>query len=173
MRKIWLWIVATLIVAGVVHGFTLVAAPGFIMHKVLARMGPVNQMQHQGRVTAAARKVVRPSPDLLYSICPFDLAQGALHVTAKVPSGTYWSVSVFDDDTNNFFVRNDRQVKGAIDFVLLPPKGATGVVLPKNATTVRSPSLKGLVLLRTLIPNDAAFAQVDAVRRQAACALIR
>lgn len=142
------------------------------MHKVLARMGPVNQMQHQGRVTAQSRQVVRPSPDLLYSICPFDLAHGALHVTAKVPPGTYWSVSVFDDDTNNFFVRNDRQVKGAIDFVLLPPKGAAAV-LPKNATTMHSPSLKGLVLFRTLIPNEAAFAKVDAVRRQAACALTR
>ncbi|HTO39504.1 MAG TPA: DUF1254 domain-containing protein [Rhizomicrobium sp.] len=172
MRKIWPWIVATLVVAAVVHGFTLVAAPGFIMGKVLARMGPVNQMQHQGQVTAASRQVVRPSPDLLYSICPFDLSAGPLRVTAKVPPGTYWSVSIFDADTNNVFVRNDRQVQGGIDLVLVR-KADAGRAVPKGATAVPLPSVKGLVLFRTLIQNEADFAAIDAVRRQARCGTLR
>lgn len=175
MRTIWLWIVAVLVVAAVVHGFTLVAAPGFIMGKVLARLGPVNQIQHQGQVTAASRQVVRPSPDLLYSVCPFDLSAGPLRVTAKVPPDTYWSVSIFDADTNNFYVRNDHQVQGGIDLVLVDKKSAGGAdrALPKGATAVPSPSVKGLVLFRTLIQKEANFAAIDAVRRQARCGTIR
>lgn len=170
MRKVWPWIVAVLVVAAVVHYFTLIAAPGFIMGKVLARMGPVNQMQHQGQVTAASRQVVRPSPDLLYSICPFDLSAGPLRVTAKVPPGTYWSVSIFDADTNNFYVRNDSQVQGGID-LLLVDKAAAKSAVPKGAVVVPSPSVKGLVLFRTLIQDEADFAAIDAVRRQARCAV--
>src|SRR6185312_10462528 len=162
MRRAAFWIVATLAVAAVVHYFTLVRAPGFIMNKVMMRMGEVNHIHHQGRVTDKSRSVVRPAPDLLYSICPFDLSKGALHVTGKVPAGTYWSVSIFDSDTNNFYVKNDRQVKGSVDLLITTP--AQDVRRPKGATEVISPSVKGLVLFRTLISDEKSFAGVDAAR---------
>lgn len=171
MRRALLWIAAALAVAAVVHYFTLTATPGFIMNKVMMKMGPVNEIHHMDRVTAASRGVVRPSPDLLYSVCPFDLSQGALHVTAKVPVGTYWSVSIFDADTNNFFVKNDRQVKGSIDLMVMLPM--TDVKMPANSRQVLSPSAKGLVLFRTLIADENGFAALDAVRRTARCDLVR
>jgi uncharacterized membrane protein len=171
MRRAAFWIVATLAVAAVVHYFTLVRTPGFIMNRVMMRMGEVNHIHHQGRVTAASRGVVRPSPDLLYSVCPFDLSQGALHVTAKVPQGTYWSVSIFDSQTNNFYVMNDRQVKGAVDLVVMT--GLTDVRIPGDATKIISPTAKGLVLFRTLINDEKNFAAIDRLRRTANCELIR
>jgi uncharacterized membrane protein len=171
MRRAAFWIVATLAVAAVVHYFTLVRTPGFIMNKVMMRMGEVNHIHHQGRVTANSRGVVRPSPDLLDSVCPFDLSQGALHVTGKVPAGTYWSVSIFDADTNNFYVKNDRQAKGSVDLLVTTP--TNDVRRPKGATEVISPTAKGLVLFRTLINDEKDFAAIDAVRRTANCELIR
>jgi uncharacterized membrane protein len=171
VKRAAFWIATTLAVAAVVHYFTLVGAPGFIMNKVMMKMGAVNAIHHQGRVTALSRGVVRPSPDLLYSVCPFDLTQGALHVTAKVPAGTYWSVSIFDANTNNFFVKNDKQAKGAIDLVVMLPM--TDVKMPAGAAQVTSPSAKGLVLFRTLINDESNFAAIDAVRRTADCELLR
>lgn len=170
MRRAAFWIVATLAIAAVVHYFTLVGTPGFIMDRVMMKMGAVNEIHHQARVTANSRAVVRPSPDLLYSICPFDLSQGALHVTAKVPPGTYWSVSIFDADTNNFFVKNDSQAKGAIDLMVMLPM--TDVKMPRGTTQVLSPSAKGLVLFRTLVGDEKDFAAIDAVRRGARCDLV-
>jgi uncharacterized membrane protein len=170
MRRWAFWIAATVAVAAVVHYFTLVSAPSFIMGRVLPRMGAVNEIHHMGRVTAASHAVVRPSPDLLYSVCPFDLSKGALHITAKVPVGTYWSVSLFDSNTDNFFVRNDRQVKGAVNLLLMMPM--TDVKRPEGAQVVQSPTPKGLVLFRTLITDDKSFAAIDAVRRTADCTLI-
>ena len=52
-------------------------------------------------VDADSREVVRPSPDLLYSGCPFDLSAGPLRVTAVMPD-TYYSISAFGDNTDNF-----------------------------------------------------------------------
>ncbi len=171
LRRAALWIAATLAVAAVVHYFTLVATPGFIMNKVMMKMGPVNTIHHQGRVTAASRGVVRPSPDLLYSVCPFDLTDGALHVTAKVPPSTYWSVSIFDANTNNFFVKNDKQAKGSVDLMVMLPM--TDVKMPSGTQQVLSPSAKGLVLFRTLISDEKSFAAIDAVRRTANCEFLR
>lgn len=171
MRKAALCMAALLAVAAVVHYFTLVGTPGFIMNRVMMRMGEVNTIHHGVRVTAQSRGVVRPSPDLLYSVCPFDLADGALHVTAPVPQGTYWSVSAFDDQTNNFFVRNDRQVKGKVDILLTTSH--VDVKRPQGAQKIVSPTTKGLVIFRTLIDDEKNFAALDAVRRKARCTFIR
>ena len=62
-----------------------------------------------------ARAIVRPSPDLLYAGCAFDLADGPLRIQATVPRDTYWSLSMFAANTDNFFVVNDRAAKSALD----------------------------------------------------------
>jgi uncharacterized membrane protein len=160
------WIVATLAVAAVVHLGTVWYLPHFVMGRALAQMGAANTIHHGRRADASSHGVVRPSPDLLYSSCPYDLSKGPLRVHAPVPTGTYWSVSAFDDNTNNFFVENDRQAKGGVvDFVLRGP----GQHAQPRDTVVRAPSERGLILFRTLIDDEAKFAQIDAQRRQATC----
>jgi len=166
LRKSLPWIAATLVIAIAVHFASMMALPRFVMDRALAKMGTPNTIHHGKRVDAGARAVVRPSPDLLYSTCPFDLSKGPLRVRAAVPPGTYWSVSAFDDATNNFFVENDRQAKASmVDFTLIGPhqdKRPLGAV-------VRSPSERGLILFRTLIDDEKNFAALDAARRQTTC----
>jgi uncharacterized membrane protein len=150
-------------------------APRLIMRVAVSRMGAVNAIHHQPRVTAASRWVVRPSPDLLYSACPFDLTNGPLFVTAAVPANTYWSVSVFDADTNNIFALNDKQTKGNFVqlLVVAPNAGQRGSrwkgLVNGPIFAAKSPTNHGLVLFRTLISNEKDFAKIDAVRRQANC----
>jgi uncharacterized membrane protein len=166
MRK-WLpWILATLVVAMAVHLASVWVLPHVVMSRAIALMGAPNTIHHGTRADASSHGVVRPSPDLLYSTCPFDLSRGPLRVRAPVPAGTYWSVSLFDAETNNFYVLNDRQAHGAVDFILVGPhqdKQPRGHV-------VRAPTERGLVLFRTLIDDETDFAALDAARRQATCA---
>jgi uncharacterized membrane protein len=168
----WPWLAATLIVALIVHFATILALPHFVMSRTLAEMtrhADFNAIRHPPRATASARGVVRPSPDLLYSTCPYDLSQGPLLVWARVPHGTYWSVSAFDAETNNFFVRNDRQAtNGEVRFVLLAPRDERKG-LANEALMVSSPSQRGVVLFRTLINDEANLAEFDSERRQARC----
>jgi uncharacterized membrane protein len=164
------WSLATLVIAVLAHMASMHFAPRFIMHVAMHRMGAVNTMHHQGRVSADSRGVVRPSPDLLYSACPFDLTHGPLLVTAPVPQGTYWSVSVFDADTNNVFALNDGQVKSkTISLVVIGPN-VNDKSLPSGSAKIMLKTEHGLVLFRTLIGNEKDFARLDAVRRQAKCA---
>jgi uncharacterized membrane protein len=172
----WFFIVATVAIAIGVHAVTLALLPNFVMAQLLdrlAREGGYNTMHHASRADDNSRIIVRPSPDLLYSICPFDLnsAHGAVHVQADVPDGTYWSVSLFSDNTNNFFVENDRQAKrGRVDFVIVGPR--TGTVDDTDRWTppqIYSPSIKGLVLVRTLINDESRFAEIDQARRRVTC----
>lgn len=169
LRDWMLWVGAALVIAVIVHVGTVSAIPQFIMSTALPRMGTVNAIHHGVRVDSDSRGVVRPSPDLLYSSCPYDLSKGPLLVRATIPAGTYWSVSAFDENTDNFFVRNDRQSRSrTIEFIVTGPL-PSNTPLPPRDEIVLSPTLKGLILFRTLVSDDNDLARVDAVRRQATC----
>ena len=164
------WLAATLLIAAAVHVASVWALPRLIMIRtitMIARNGGINTMAHGRRPDARSRGVVRPSPDLLYSTCVFDLgaAGGALRVHASGMPKTYWSVSLFDTATDNFFVENDRKAGDTIDFVIAAPGTNVMTKLP----VVRAPGTMGLVLFRTLINDESKAAQIDRARRRAAC----
>jgi uncharacterized membrane protein len=168
----WPWLAATLVLAIVVHAASVYLLPRFVMMRTMAaiaRNTGVNAISHGQRPSSRSRGVVRPSPDLLYSTCIYDLAaaHGAVRVHAKDMPATYWSVSLFDADTNNFYVMNDRQAKGgAVDFLLIAP----GTFVDGNRLpVVIAPTERGIVLFRTLINDETHIAQIDAARRHAGC----
>ncbi len=163
------WLPVVLIAAAIVHVASVMLLPHVIMHRtmgaIVQRSG-YNTMAHAPRPTAASRGIVRPSPDLLYSTCVFDVGAGPVRVQASGMPDTYWSVSLFDDRTNNFYVLNDRQAKtGSVDFVIVGPHQDR----QPRGTVVRAPSNRGLVLFRTLIDDDKRLTQIDAARRHATC----
>jgi uncharacterized membrane protein len=170
-RRLGSWLAATLAIALLVHFGTLYALPRLVMRRALRTVGEPNSMHFGTRPTAASRMVVRPSPDILYASCPFDLSSGPLRVTASVPHSTYWSVSAFDAATNNFFVRNDREVTGDSIELLLVQRGQT-LPLSDNAlqrVIVFAPSKRGLLLFRTVIDDDRHLSALEALQRQNRC----
>jgi uncharacterized membrane protein len=172
----WKWIAATLAIAVVVHIATLLALPRLIMMRTMStitRLVAANTMLYPPRPTARSRGVVRPSPDLLYSICIYDLTavNVALRVSTHDMPDTYWSVSIFDANTDNFYALNDRQAgNGAADFLLVAP-GAS----PSNdrLPVVTAQTSRGIVLFRTLIDHEDRLAEIDAGRRNADCSPYR
>jgi uncharacterized membrane protein len=166
-RAILLYVAATLVVAVAVHLGTVWYLPNLIMDRAMAQMGAVNTIHHGQRATAAIHGVVRPSPDLLYSVCPYDLSKGPLFISATVPPGTYWSVSLFDDATNNFYVRNDSQAKGSV--ALQVYYATMAMTEAPKLQRVRSPSVRGLVVFRTLVSDESKLAEIDNARRKVRC----
>jgi uncharacterized membrane protein len=170
-QALTLWIAATLAIALVVHYATLYAIPRRIMAITITRMGAPNTMSFRKLPTAASRGVVRPSPDILYAACPYDLSAGPLRVTASVPHSTYWSISAFDAATNNFFVRDDRQVTdGSFELVLM----RHGQPMPPldnvpDRSLVFAPSQRGLILIRTVVDDDKNLPALEGLLQRARC----
>ncbi len=163
-----LWVVSGVIVAAGVHWATITAMPGIVMstlHGRLKDQAGLNTIVHVPRPDADARGVVRPSPDLLYSICAFDLTNGRLTLEAQVPE-SYWSLALYADNTDNFFVLNDRQVTTPeIRLTVLPPNADnTG-----DPGAIVAPSTTGIALFRTLVTGEDDLRRLDAIRREARC----
>lgn len=165
------WIAATLLVAALVHMASVYALPRAIMMLAMTRLGAPNTMHVGRRPDATSRAVVRPSPDLLYATCPFDLSKGPLRVTAPVPHANYWSVSAFDAATNNFFVKNDRQIAGNTIELLVVEHGQAWPPLDNALERIIlfAPSEKGIILIRTVIDSDKQIPALAALLHAARC----
>jgi len=132
----------------------------------IAQAGGINHMAFAPLATDRSRLVVRPSPDLAYASCPFDLAERPLLIEAAAVDAPYWSLSVFDGRTNAAFVRNNLQARNApMRIALVRP----GQPAPAGVEAVTVPTRRGIALIRILIPDRAAFAAIDAARRASFC----
>ncbi|MBI1188847.1 MAG: DUF1254 domain-containing protein [Alphaproteobacteria bacterium] len=166
--KGWLPFLLVVAIVGVAaHAATVIATPRAIMNVAMTRLaengGP--GWRHAPRTTADARNIVRPSPDLAYSACVYDLADGPMTIT-MAPSEDYWSLSLYAANSDNFFTRNDRAAREGVAITLVrrgaaPPPGATEVV--------ESPSARGVAIQRRLAPTAGAYAIADAARRGDLC----
>jgi uncharacterized membrane protein len=172
MKTILQWLATAVIFAVVGYFIVIIATPKVLMAGAMRKIGAngraVNQFVFAPRTTEASRQVVRPSPDLVYSTCVYDLSKGPLRVHVT-PWTTYVSVSVFQANSDNIFVLNDRQSPGGFDFVL----ATRGQATPAGARVVISPSSKGIVLDRRLAPTEEAFQKADEARRGDVCQTIK
>ena len=181
-QRLWFYRGLTLLVTAILaHLLTIWAVPRLIMQVVL--QGPMAQTLNMHNraafpppVTAQSRAIVMPSPDLLYSVCVFDLSEGAVRVRAAPQLPNYWSIALYSANSDNFFVRNDRQAAGKpVDLWLVPSSGAPAQDrVPAGAEVVVSPSKTGFLLMRVLA-SDYQMDQMmlEAARRTLRCEAAR
>ncbi len=168
MRRWLLPLLVGVVVAFAAYHVALVATPRFLMAAAVKRVGAggMNRMSFGPLATDKARAIVRPSPDLAYSSCPFDLSNGPIRVHVAAMPSSYWSLSVFDARTDVAFVRNNQETGGnPLDVVIARPGQAT---MP-GALVVKVTGAKGIALIRTLVEDRATFPAIDAARRQSSC----
>jgi uncharacterized membrane protein len=158
-----------LVMAALAWQATLLAIPRGIMTLAVSRLGEAggsNRMLHAPLPGPGRRTVVRPSPDLAYSSCPFDLSNGPLLVEVAPVAAPYWSLSVFDARTDVAFVRNNLDTGGRGFRVALATQGQK---VPAGVEAIRLDDAKGVALLRILVEDRARFAGIDRARRGSGC----
>ncbi|MEW6261997.1 MAG: DUF1254 domain-containing protein [Thermodesulfobacteriota bacterium] len=177
MKKWLKWILLTLLLAATVHLAAVWAYPYVILAVVSRKAGQrtglgLNQAYHAEPTTPDQRTVVMPSPDLIYSLIRYDVSQTPILITAAVPAETYWSLSFYASNTDNFFTLNDRQTKTNPVRILLvgpdTPRPSGG-----QETVVVSPSSKGVVLARILIKDEAQIGQLVEIQKKMTCRSVK
>ena len=117
-----------------------------------------------------SREVIRPSADLLYSGCGFDVTYKPLIITSSLPD-SYWSISFFSSNTDNFSTINESIQKGQdVKIYLFGPESEPAMV--EDGIIVVSPSNTGLMLFRQFIGNSANLDNLYRNQESLACSLI-
>ncbi|WP_161554147.1 DUF1254 domain-containing protein [Stenotrophobium rhamnosiphilum] len=166
--KVLKLIAVFILIAGLSNLATVAALPylinAYVAHRIADVVGGYNKALHAPRPDSHARTVVRPSPDLLYTACAFDISEHPLLITAPVQR-SYVSVSAFASDTSNFAAINDSLLQadasGNKHFNLVLVREGVSVDLPAGAQVIKAPSDKGLVLFRSLITDEAQLRQLQ------------
>ena len=176
------WLAVGLTVAVLTHLLTVWALPRLIMREAMARITDetATQARAQGAPQAATgvylppptdhtqRRIVMPSPDLLYATCTLDLSKGPMRVTAEVAHPRYWSVALYGANSDNFFVVNERSAAAQrLDLWVVPPGADRSAMnAERGSTVVDAPSRKVLLLMRLLLTDDPADLAVDPALRR-------
>ncbi len=144
--------------------------PNLVMETVYALRGKsigYNQFVVNRIPDEASRSIVRPSPDLLYAACLYDLKDGPLAIETPIPE-RYWSLQFYQMNTDNYAgVTNQRAEKyrvGSTMKMTLISRDDD----PANyrGTVIQSPTERGIALLRASAIGDrsAQQAALDASR---------
>lgn len=173
MMQRWIGpLVVGVVLAIAAYFVTLSRSPQTLMSAAVSRMerlGGINTFGHMPLATDKSRAVVRPSPDLAYSACPFDLSKGPLAISVVPVPANYWSLSVFQANTDVAFVRNNIEGRGQPMQVVVAQEGQA---TPAGAAVVRVKGARGVALIRILVDDPARFPAIDAARRGSSCKAI-
>ena len=164
------YVLGALIIAAIVHFAAIIAVPRVLMNVAMQRFGEDgdNVWHLAERITVASQKIVRSSPDFAYSACVYDLSNGPV-VIAAAPWDEYWSLSLYGDNTDNFFVIDDREAHHAAEITLIK----RGTPHPDGASMiVESPSTRGIALMRRLAPTASTYSAAADVAREDVCAAV-
>jgi uncharacterized membrane protein len=148
------WLAALLAIA--VHTISVYWIPRLIMHRVIDTVaGEGSQPYLPPPIDHTHRRVVMPSPDLLYAVCAYDLADGPLSIKLDGSYARYWSIALYNSRSDNFLTLSGDTL------------GASGVDLTIDET---KSTRKGLLLMRVLTgANPAWLTEAETFRKRLRC----
>ena len=163
LKKLLKWCLGVFLCAWVGQYLLAMVVPNLVM-EVLYQQGGAemkyNTLFVKQRPDETMRQVVRPSPDLLYANCIFNLEQGPLVIEAPVPE-RYWSMQFYQMNTDNFGgITNQRdegyRVGTVVNVTLIGPDNKPG---DYSGEVIQSPTQRGIMLLRASGIGDATRAR--------------
>lgn len=163
------------VVVVLMHGLTIWAVPRLIMDRIIDLVTADSSLERANGVTLppptdhTQRRIVTPSPDLLYATCFFDLADGPIRVTLSTDYPRYWSIALYASTSDNFSVVNDRNApSGRVDLTVVAPghNAATSTLQNDETRVVVSPTRRGMLLMRLLVNDDPAVRSAAEVARR-------
>ena len=130
--------------------------------------GGPNVAFHSKPTTEDNNMVVMQNADTLASMCVYDLTEGPVRIRSVVPD-TYWSISLYDMDTNNYYVKNDRQVGAGKRAEIIITDKMIEDKTPAGVDWVVSPTMRGVVIFRNLVRNKEDLPALIEIQKKTSC----
>ncbi|NRA28919.1 MAG: DUF1254 domain-containing protein [Parvularculaceae bacterium] len=151
---------------------TLERVPVAVMEAIEAKMiGPDRQWNkcvHE-RQYGPLPRVARSNPDSMVTRVAYDLSEGSLRLRGETWAD-YWSLSVYQQNTDNVFVINAQQIQGrTFDFTLSPSQDSP---VRSPSQRIISPTTKGILLIRRFVVSEDDVPAVHANQDSMTCELV-
>lgn len=164
MNRALFWVLATALVAVIVHFSYVLFAPRPKLDQVMASFTEVAGMNQFRVLTDQETQRLLPleGPALVHAVCAFDVTNAPTRAVLPIPSD-YWSLTVVTADGRNAYLLNDRRAGVEELSLVLRRKADTaqtpeeekglGTIDPQstaNQIFIDLPMPKGVIVLRAL-----------------------
>lgn len=172
-----LWLMAGVLLGGIVHLVTMLVLPRTASHDAYARLTPIAPVN-------AVAPIPQPSPQnatlpfmdpaFASAVCRYDLADGPIKLTAPV-GAAYTSVSFYTRRGIAYYAINDRAAgRRTIELDLMTTAQRSALPEDEEVTAadrliVESPTSTGLIVLRALAPEPSLMGVAQNALAQAKC----
>ena len=172
-----LWLLAGLILGGVVHFATILLLPRTATRDAYARLAPITRVNAFTLLPAPQPdQAVIPfmDPAFATAVCRYDLSSGSIKLTAPV-SQAYTSVTFYTRSGIAYYAINDRAAgRRIVELDLMTPAQREALPDEEDVTRadrliVESPTPAGLIVVRALIPEPALQGMANAAVSAAQC----
>jgi uncharacterized membrane protein len=177
MMRWLLWILAGVLLGGIVHLATILALPRTASQDAYARLAPitpVNAMTPIPSPTPANAILPFMDPAFAVAVCRYDLSTGPMKFTAPV-SQAYTSVTFYTRYGVAYYAINDRAAgRRLIELDLMTTPQREDLPDDENVTAadrliIESPTLTGLIVVRALSPEPGLMPMARASLADAKC----
>lgn len=178
MRRTLLFVLGGLLLGGVIHIAVVFMVPFFASQDAWAEMrrfGRDGQFHTLPQPQAGAEPLSSLDPRMLYAVCRFSLADGAIRIRATLPDD-FWSVAVFDRRGRNMYSLNDRSAeRSQLDLAIITPVQMAQLRQDppeslESAIVVELPIEVGFALIRVFVADDSRLPGATAALASADCA---
>jgi len=178
----WLpWILAALIIAGIVHLTSILAMPRLATEDAfarIARVAPLHKLTILAGKPDAMKLLPFEDPSTAVAVCRFDLTQGPLRLKGKLVGDGLMLMSFRNRFGAAFYSMTDRGTsRGTLNVVVVIQSQLEAIEAndPEDETPselrLTSPTLKGLVILRSLAPEKGDYPRAVEELKSIACLL--
>ena len=131
---------------------------------------PRTRWLHIPRIDLSDQRIIRLNYELAFSGCYIDLSKGVYHVVMK-PSPGYFSLAIFEDNTDTVFIENDQTHPEGFDLLI----DLESRRKPEDGTLrkIYVSSARAFAVERRLAPDDKSFAKANSARQEDICELIK
>ena len=156
-----LWLIAGVLLGGIVHLVTMLVLPRTASHDAYARLAPIAPVNTVAPIPPpTVQNAMLPfmDPAFAAAVCRYDLSDGPIKLTAPV-SAAYTSVSFYTRRGISYYAINDRAAgRRTIELDLMTTAQRNALPEDEDITAadrliVESPTPTGLIVLRALAPE--------------------
>ena len=172
-----LWVLAAVLLGGIVHLSTVLAMPQAAKQDAysrLAQLTPVNAMAPLAATKAGGEIMPFMDPAFAAAVCRYDLSDGPLKLTAPI-SLAYTSVTFYTRRSVAFYAINDRAAgRRTIELDLMTAAQHAQVPEDEEVTAadrliIESPTTMGLIVLRAMAPEPSLMPMARQALAAATC----
>jgi uncharacterized membrane protein len=134
---------------------TILATPYSVLTFLkLKNKSEFNQPVYADIITDKDRQVVLPNPDFLYIVSGYNLRKGPIKISGRMPDSSYYSVAFYEMNTQNFYIKNDRETPSKNYELILATPEQRKSLKETNLEIIEAPTYAGAILVRILVTDN-------------------